>query len=90
MLQSIQEDTQSTSKLCQSLANMKADKKEINDFRAKMTSQVQETVTGAEFTATVSNMNSDITQKLLDLFTQLGVTQMLARVLCRSHTEFCS
>ena len=46
---------------------MKADKKEINDFRAKMTSQVQESVTGAEFTATVSNMNSDITQKLLDL-----------------------
>jgi len=67
MLQSIQEDTQSTNKLCQTLANLKADKKEMNELRAKLTSQVQEMVTSAEFTANISNFNSDVTQKLLDL-----------------------
>lgn len=67
MLQSIQEDTQSTNKLCQTLANLKADKKEMNELRAKLTSQVQEMVTSAEFTANFSNFNSDVTQKLLDL-----------------------
>ena len=71
MLQSIQEDTQSTNKLCQSLANMKADKKELNEFRAKIAAQVQEMVPQAEFTATASNLNSDITQKLLDLRSEI-------------------
>ena len=60
MLQSIQEDTQSTNKLCQSLANLKADKKEMNEMRAKLTSQLQEMVTCAEFTANTSNLNSDV------------------------------
>lgn len=40
MLTSIQEDTQSTNKLCQSLANMKADKKELNERLAKLSAQV--------------------------------------------------
>ena len=61
MLTSIQEDTQSTNKLCQSLANMKADKKELNERLAKLSAQVQEMTTGAEFMATTSQLNSDIT-----------------------------
>lgn len=36
-------------------------------MRAKLTSQVQEMVTSSEFTANISHFNSDITQKLLDL-----------------------
>ena len=36
MLQSIQQDTHSTNKLCQDLANIKADKKELNELRAKL------------------------------------------------------
>ena len=39
----------------------------MNELRAKLTSQVQEMVTSAEFTANISNFNSDVTQKLLDL-----------------------
>ena len=46
---------------------MKADKKELNEMRAKLTSQVQEMTTSAEFTASLSNFSSDVTQKLLDL-----------------------
>lgn len=53
--------------MCQQLANMKADKKELNEMRAKLTSQVQEMTTSAEFTASLSNFSSDVTQKLLDL-----------------------
>ena len=50
---------------------MKADKKELNEFRAKIAAQVQEMVPQAEFTATASNLNSDITQKLLDLRSEI-------------------
>ena len=50
---------------------MKADKKDLNEFRAKIAAQVQEMVPQAEFTATISNFNSDITQKLLDLRSEL-------------------
>ena len=46
---------------------MKADKKELNEMRAKLTAQVQEMATSAEFTASLSNFSSDVTQKLLDL-----------------------
>lgn len=61
MLSSIQEDTQSTNKLCQTLANLKADKKELNEVWAKLTSSIQQMVTSAEFTANISNFNSDVT-----------------------------
>ena len=50
---------------------MKADKKDVNEVRAKVTAQVQEMVTAAEYTATVSNLNSDIAQKMLDLRSEL-------------------
>ena len=46
---------------------MKADKKEYSELRAKVISQVQEMVTSAEFTAKMSNLGSDTTQRLLDL-----------------------
>ena len=46
---------------------MKADKKELNERLAKLSAQVQETVSSAEFMATTSQLNSEVTQKLLDL-----------------------
>ena len=46
---------------------MKADKKELNERLAKLSAQVQETVSSAEFMATTSSLNSEVTQKLLDL-----------------------
>jgi len=60
-LQAIREDTQSSSKLYQSLANMKADKKDFAELRAKVISSIQEMVTSAEFTSAISNMSSDMT-----------------------------
>ena len=50
---------------------MKADKKEVNEGRARLTAQVQEMVTSAEFTATVSTLNSDVTQKMLDMRSEI-------------------
>ena len=67
MLQSIQQDTHSTSKLCQDLANIKADKKELNELRAKISQQLQETVPQAEFAAALSQFSSENTQRMLDL-----------------------
>lgn len=67
MLTSIQEDTSSTSKLCSQLANLKADKKELNERMAKLSVQVQEMVTCAELKGTMSALNSDCSQKMLDL-----------------------
>ena len=46
---------------------MKADKKDFSELRAKVIAQIQEMVTSAEFTQTVSNMSSDTTQRLLDM-----------------------
>ena len=67
MLQSIQQDTHSTSKLCQDLANVKADKKELNELRAKLSQQIQETINQSEFTSALQQFNSENTQRLLDL-----------------------
>ena len=39
----------------------------MNEVRAKLSAQVQDSVAQAEFTANISNLSSDITQKLLDL-----------------------
>ena len=46
---------------------MKADKKELNETRAKLSQQLQETVSASEFTASMSTFNSDNTQRMLDL-----------------------
>ena len=67
MLASIQQDTHSTNKLCQDLANMKADKKELAETRQKLSQQLQDTITASEFTSSLSTFNSDNTQRMLDL-----------------------
>ena len=40
MLTQIQQDTSSSSKLCQQLVNIKCDKKELNELRNKLSNQV--------------------------------------------------
>lgn len=39
----------------------------MTDLRAKVISQIQEMLTTAEFTSTVSNLSTDINQKLFDM-----------------------
>ena len=71
MLTQIQQDTSSSSKLCQQLANIKCDKKDLNELRNKLSNQVQEKVDHSEFTSSISNFTADMTQKLLDLRTEI-------------------
>ena len=46
---------------------MKADKKELNETRAKLSQQLQDTVSASEFASSFSTFNSDNTQRMLDL-----------------------
>ena len=57
--------------VCDTLANLKAEKQEIDELHTILSNQANVAATGAEITATTNSLNSEMTQKLLDLRSEL-------------------